>query len=275
METFIEYVIIDNLLIDYLLLKESAVILKVKAKKSTLFLSASIGAAFAVFFPLLNISPIISFILKIACAFLMCFIAVKHRSFRGLVFFFNVFLLSSFVLGGVITGFLYLLGINEIIQAYYQAKAIPVGLAVVGVYLLFIAVKRFAEKVAGGALAVCSLIDCEIVIRGEKFSIKAFFDSGNLLSDKKSGLPIAVMGRTAFKRIINKVSPPCYGEIAAVGASGRFTMKTFRVDYVRITHKGRSLVKDALIAVGDDPAAIGAEMLIGRSLLGGLYDKNN
>ena len=270
MDFYIEYAIIDNLIVDYLLLKESAVIMKIKTKRFFLFLSAGIGTAFAIIFPFLDLEPVFSFFLKILCAFTMCFIAVKHRNLRSMIFYFNVFLLATFILGGTALGIIYLSGINELVQAYYQTRAIPIGLAIAVIYLSFVAVKKFAVKIASGAITVCGLIDCTLVIKGEKFKAKAFVDSGNLLSDRRTGLPVAVISPSFYSSITKKVFPARHGEIAVAGAGSRWSLKTFKIDYMIVSHKGKSIVKDAVIAIGDEPKPTGADMLIGQGVLNGI-----
>ena len=267
MEFYIEYAIIDNLLIDYLLLKESAVVLKLKTRRLFLLLAAAVGTAFAIIFPLIKLHAVVSFVLKISCAFLMCFIAVRHRNVRSFLFYFNVFLLFTFVTGGAITGIIYLSGINEFVQAYYQARALPIGVAAALIYLSFIAVKKFAVAAAAKAITVCGLIDCEIVIKGVRFKAKAFFDSGNFLTDKRTGLPVAVVGKSFYAAMVEKVFPVRHGEIAVAGAGSRWSLKTFKTDYVIIRYKGKTFAKDAVLAVGDEPTATGADMLIGKAML--------
>ena len=271
MEYFIEYALIDNLLVDYLLLKESATILKARIKRRALLLAAFTGAAFATVFPLLKISALPSFALKMLCAALMCLISSKHGSFRKYLLFFNVFLLCTFVLGGVTTGILYLLGINDVKGAYYQAKAVPVGAAIFASYIVFTIIRRFAKKIAEKAVAVCGLIDCEIAVGGERFAVKAFYDSGNLLKDKRTGLPIIVADRNVFLRISRQRVPARHDEIAVVSAGGRFRLGTYRIDYIIVKYNGKTTVKDAVIAVSERPSGIaGADILIGKDLIGEL-----
>lgn len=269
MDLYIEYAIADNLLIDLLLLKESAAILKIKTKFLFIALSACIGTAFAVIFPLFNIGGLYSFLLKLACGALMCFIAAKHRSFRGYLLYFNVFLLATFILGGTSMGVLYLMGINDVERAYSQTEILPVGVPIFIGYLIFVVVRKFAKRVSDSAITVCGLIDCELVVRGVIFKMKAFFDSGNLLTDRRTHLPVIVADELAFKRISKQVFIVKYGEIFVSSAGSRFSLDTYRLDYVKIKTKNGTFVKDAILAVGKKPSGIaGADLIIGKELLG-------
>lgn len=273
MTVYIEYAILDNLVIDYLLLKGSVRFVRLKYREIFLFLAAAVGAAFAVAFPLFDIAEIYEFLLKILCAALMCLIAAKHRGFGGYFLHFNVFLLFSFVLGGTAYGALNLFGINYDVQAYYQAKAIPVGITLVIAYVFFIIVKRFTKKIVDGAITACGLIDCEIVIKGLAFKVKAFYDSGNFLEDKKTGLPVVIADKRTFEKISGKVVVVKRGDISVLSAGSRFYLPIYKIDYLRLKIRGKTFLKDAVLAVGKNMSGIsGADVLIGKNLAGGAFN---
>ena len=92
MEVYIEYVIIDNLVMDYLLLKFTAQLLKIKYKKGMVFLGAVIGTLGAVFMPLLALPNNFAFLLKVALGLLIAFVGVSHKSVFAYFKFFNLFL---------------------------------------------------------------------------------------------------------------------------------------------------------------------------------------
>lgn len=270
MTIYIEYAIADNLIMDYLLLKGSAQLLKLRTNKFFIFLSALIGTAFAVVFPLLNIAEIYAFLLKIACAALMCLTAARHRSVKDYFFHFNVFLLITFVAGGAVYGILFLTGINYSIDTYYQAKALPVGITILLAYLFVVFIKSITKKIVDGAITVCGLIDCDIVIKGIAFKVKAFYDSGNFLEDKKTGLPVVIADKKTFKKISEKTIMVKRGDLPIVSAGSRFSLPIYKIDYVRIKLKKHTYLRDAVLAVSDNMSGIsGADVLIGKGLAGG------
>ena len=92
MEVYIEYVILDNLIMDFLLLKETAKLLKLKYKNLQIFIGAIIGTVGAIVFPLLKILPLYVFLLKILLGLLITFVAIKHNRVFDYIKYFNVFL---------------------------------------------------------------------------------------------------------------------------------------------------------------------------------------
>ena len=270
MTVYIEYVVADNLIVDYLLLSGSARILRLKCGIWSVLLASLVGTAFAVAFPLLEIAEVYSFLLKVACAALMCLISAKHRGFKGYLLHFNVFLLSSFAAGGAAYGLMYLTGINGILEAYYQARVLPVGIAALIVYFLYFGARSFAKRIADSAITVCGLIDCEIVIKGVAFGVKAFYDSGNFLEENRTGLPIVIADRKTFEKISSRVVMAKRGEKTVVSAGSRFCLPIYKMDYLRIKLKKKVFLKDAVLAVSENMSGIsGADILIGKNLAGG------
>ena len=165
-------------------------------------------------------------------------------------------------------GILNLLGINDVEKAYSQTEVLPVGVPIFAGYIIFLIVRKFARRVAESAITVCGLIDCELAVRGVIFKMKAFFDSGNFLTDRRTKLPVIVADRPAFERISRRVFIVKYGEIFINSAGSRFSLDTYRVDYVKIKTDKGTFVKDAILAVGTRPSGIaGADIIIGKELV--------
>ncbi len=102
MQVYIEYAILDNFFVDYFLLRQAAVLLRVPFKKRRLILSSVIGTVVAVVLPLFDLPTVVGFILKILLGTVISFTAVNHRNFLGYIKYFNVFFLLTFFLGCVI-----------------------------------------------------------------------------------------------------------------------------------------------------------------------------
>ena len=59
MEIVVEYVLIDNLVVNYLILYTTAFALKINFKKYRLFFSVLFGTALAFVFPILNLNAVL------------------------------------------------------------------------------------------------------------------------------------------------------------------------------------------------------------------------
>jgi len=71
MTVYIEYVLIDNFVIDWLILKAALTTAGLPAAKSRLFFSALVGAAVALVYPAIEVHAAILVLLKISAGFFM------------------------------------------------------------------------------------------------------------------------------------------------------------------------------------------------------------
>ena len=266
MQVYIEYAILDNFFVDYFLLRQAAVILRIPFKKRWLAFAAVVGTTVAVILPIFNVPTVISFVIRISLGFIISFIAVRHRNFLCFVKYFNVFLLLTFLLGGAIVGIMSIIGIPYDVKAYYSNKLLPIGLNVLFGYLLYFGIRRFVDRFVSSVLIAPDLYDAEIVVNGMNFKAVAFFDNGNRLKDEKTGLPIIICDEKFFDKLCAATRLCVQGKILYSTASGTGENEFYKTDYV-IVNKGREgAVRHACIMPGN-VAAVDAQMIIGRALL--------
>ena len=266
MQVYIEYAILDNFIVDWFLLRQAAVLLRIKFKKRFLLLAATIGTVVAVVLPIADVPQIISFIIKLLLGALMCFVAVKHSNLVAYVKYFNVFLLLTFLLGGLVIGIMSILGIPYDFEAYYSNKLMPIGLNVLFGYLLAFGIKRFIARFVSSVLIAPDLYETEISVGGRTFKAVAFFDNGNRLKDEKTGLPIIICGEKFFNKLSTSAMLVAAGRILYSTASGTGENVFYNTDYV-IVNKGREgAVRHAFLMKGN-VNCVDAEMIIGRELL--------
>ncbi|MBQ3572343.1 MAG: sigma-E processing peptidase SpoIIGA, partial [Clostridia bacterium] len=137
MTIYIEYVIIDNFVFDYILL---LLALKSKAKiikKRRVLLSASFGTFFAIIFPFLYFNEIVLFGLKILIAFCMIAIADKFEDFKDYFIKVNKFIFLTFSFGGIIYGFMSLVGLKYDFLYTTTNSAVPLGIMIVCAVVLY------------------------------------------------------------------------------------------------------------------------------------------
>jgi len=103
MTVYIEYVLIDNFVIDCLLLKYAYLLTGVKTKSFRLMLSALFGAVFALLYPLLQNGGILFSLLKLALGMLLVILGAPFKSVKKAYITTVVFYLLTFALGGTIT----------------------------------------------------------------------------------------------------------------------------------------------------------------------------
>ena len=112
MEVYIEYVIIDNFVIDYLILFFTKSILNSKIRKLNMFISVVFGVVSAVILPLFSIKIIYLICVKIMIGLIMVIILKKYANFREFLITCIVLFSITFLFAGVCYGINEMLGIK-------------------------------------------------------------------------------------------------------------------------------------------------------------------
>ena len=86
MTTYVEYVFLDNLIIDAMLIVLARKVLKLEIKKLYVFLSALFGSVVAVVTPLLKLSLAWSFTLKMPIGLIIVLLSGKFKTFKEFIY---------------------------------------------------------------------------------------------------------------------------------------------------------------------------------------------
>ena len=202
MEVYVEYVIIDNLIINYLLLKVSANLARVKSSVLKLCVASLVGTLVAVIVPLVKMPTIIFFLIKILLGISMVLIIALGENLSKIVTIFGFFILFTALAGGVGIMIFYLAGVDY--KVYFSLNYnsfIPVGVSVFIVFIL----SKITIKWVNSLLKIRDVRPfvrkCVLVSKGKKVLTAGFIDSGNRLIDVDSGLPIIVASLSLTKKL--------------------------------------------------------------------------
>ena len=184
MNVYVEYVVLDNFVIDALLLWAVALTLRLRCRWYRLLLGGAVGAACAVISTLVH--GFWLYFVKAACLFAMCVVAVGFG--KKLFWHILLTLAYTFVLGGAIIGLFNLFKIDYVNGdgQFYQMKvplfvyAIAVALVAFLCYSIVIYVKN-AKKSTPYRVKVEIELD-------KSYTVDGFCDSGNSLSYE--GVPV-------------------------------------------------------------------------------------
>lgn len=229
MPVYIEYVFLDNFVLDLLLLKAVSAARRENSRLFRQIIASLVGAAFAVAFPLFAISPIIKTILKLllgAAVVLICF--GGSRTQRSFFLDFFLFLLCSFAFGGTMLGLMSLFDLSTLIS-FGEFSFGAVMLAGYALYRLTVKIiMRLFRASAKNAFAY----PCAITLGKKRIETSGFLDSGNMLFDSRSGLPVSVVSKKLALTLTDKSTRGRY--IEATTISGRQKMLVFQADRLEI-----------------------------------------
>ena len=256
-----EYVFLDNFCIDFVLLFLTAKVVRAKIKWWLLLLASLLGTVVAFVLPLFSLPIWAAILIKIALGLSMSAIVLAGQSFVVNFVGFLMFLLFTFVLGGMTIAFIGLFSKTtvETFSLNYEG-VLPVGLLILALFL-FVRGTAFLLKYINERRKIAPFLrNLQVQIDGKKIELFGYMDSGNRLEDPETGQPVVVvswsslekrLGRGFLERLndAQKVSKKlCAHYIEAKTATGSGKMLVFKPDYL---HVGTDR-KNAVVAVSKE-----------------------
>ena len=205
MSLYIEYVMIDNLVINTLILLCVKNTLKLKVRAWRLFLSALLGTVVAVVLPLLNISSLLQLPVKIVLGVVMILVLATYLRVKDFIISLVLFVLYTILLAGASMVTLLSFGTSlESLSAGGYDISVPLGLILLIVSLYVAIIIYIARYLTRKKDLSPFLRKVKILIDGRALEFDAFIDSGNKLVDIKTGLPVVVLSITALFKYFSK-----------------------------------------------------------------------
>lgn len=236
MKVYIEYVVLDNFVIDYLLILLARKSLRLERGKFFLFLSAAVGTTAAVVLPLFQLSAGASYIVKILLGGLIVLISGKFNTFREYFVCYNLFLFYTFCFCGAVMAAFCFFGIDYSAKDFLYEADISVGFILLVAVSAYIALSKVIKAIYKKRDYGGYVINCEVFIGGVKFPMKGFMDSGNRLFSKKDGMPVILCSPAAARKMRNAgVFAGKRGEIFIFStAAGKNIMQVYKTDKLQI-----------------------------------------
>ena len=258
---YLDIIFVENLFMNYIILYGTGFLQKINMKNFKLIISSAIGAIYAII-EYLRIIPIYSnFLMKALLSIIMIYISYNPQSVSKMCKELLMFYLVSFATGGCALALMYLISPKSVILrngvfvGIYPFKIILTAGAV-GFIIIQYAFK-INKKTLRKKELICNL---EIFINKKSIKMKAFIDSGNILKEPISGMPVIV----AEKAIIEK-----YLEIKMNG--GDETQKIRLIPYNSIGNQN-----GVMLGIKADKVIIkqkNDKEIINKNVVIGLYDK--
>lgn len=191
MKIVIEYVLIENFLINLMILKSVSLILKEKGR--LFFLSAFLGACCTVVIPILYLSAIGSFLLQIGLVVFYVCISFKFKTLKKFMQIYLTYFVTTLLYGGACFYIESLFGLKSTI------------LVLVIVVSMFFIVKFLTKKINRKKAVENFCFDVEIDDGGKKSQWKGFLDSGNLLFDPLTENPVCLINYKVFSSLFKEI----------------------------------------------------------------------
>lgn len=203
MTIYLDVVLIENLIMNYIILFATGYILKIKLNHIRLIISALLGGIYSILAYMQILEIYTNFFMKIILSIVMVYLAYNAKNVKLLLKQITIFYLTSFVFGGCSFALLYFVKPQEILMkngiliGTYPLKIALLG-GIVGFTISVIAFKIVKYKLSKKDMF------CEITIFIEEKSIKAkaMIDTGNMLKDPITRMPVIVVEKDILYEII-------------------------------------------------------------------------
>lgn len=189
MTVYIEYVLIDNVIIDYLLLKATFALTGNGYSKGRLLFCSFLGAVIALVYPLIAHVKFISFMVRILSGFLLTLVANVYPSKRAYLINTLIFFLLTFAVGGAIVGIYNIFGLD------YSAQ-FSVAIMVLPVWVLIACVNSTIKYIYRRKDIEAFIFKVDITLRKKTATVRGFLDTGNGLYDGEN--PVVLCEKKFF-----------------------------------------------------------------------------
>lgn len=275
-KVYIELIFLENFIVDLLIIFFAALLTGSKIRIGKFSSAAAVGALYACIAAIQG-GICFSVITKAAVSAAMCFIAFWGKYEKG--FFKNslAFYVSTFILAGTAYAVTFCFSHGAKPSEGYVLLGLCAGAAFIGIF------SRVRKSTIRRERATEQIV---LEYRGKKVTLKAFIDTGNMLTEPLSGLDVIPVSRPEAKALLGKdidLTDGCPGErterlraVPYATAAGEGVMLGIEID--KISLKGKKEGIRAVVCPMDRPLAGGCGALAGGALMdklmeGAGYDK--
>lgn len=200
MSAYIEIVILDNLLIDYLILWATGLFFIPPPTRLRVWTAAAVGTVYAVVAPMRGFVFLLHPLIKVSVSLIMVLVAFGCKSRKIYLKQLSVFWLLSLASGGLIGGLGNLLGSASAVNGVMAVSGPPLwallmlAFAAAKVYEHFFHSFRRRSAAANGAAKL------EFLFAGKRLALDGFFDTGNSVCDPLSGMPAIIVSKSSVEQ---------------------------------------------------------------------------
>lgn len=205
MTLYIDLILLENIVMNYIILLATGMIYKTNIKYIRIFIASILGAIYAIVMYLLNLNIYHNQITKILVSICMVYIAFNACNLKVILKQIVLFYLTSFCFGGAAYYLLYCVNpnliktMNGVLVGTYPIKIAILG-GILGFFVINISFKLIKHKLSKKDM----LYDVAIFYKEKKTNVKVILDTGNLLTDPITKIPVMIVEGEKLSNIISK-----------------------------------------------------------------------
>lgn len=222
MTIYIDIVLIENLLMNYIILFATGVILKIPIKHVRLILASFVGAIYTIIAYISGLKIYSNFFLKFILSVIIIYIAFNPNQLKKLLKYTLMFYLTSFVFGGAAFALIYIVKPQEILENNgFVLNSNSLKVIFISAIIAFIVVIIGFKIVKNKISAKDMYCDLKIKINDKNIETKAMIDTGNFLKEPITNTPVIVVEHTLLydcipKEILNHMESILGGDFSEI-----------------------------------------------------------
>ena len=222
MTIYVDVIFLENLVINYVILYATGMISKSKIKHTKILIGSILGAIYSIIYYLINLKIYSNVIIKIILSIIIIYLTFRPKNLKILSKQVILFYLVSFVFAGATLGIIYMVNSqditiqNGILVGSYTIRTILIGI-IIAYTIVIIAFNIIKTKISKNQL-ICEIV---VTINDVEVNTKAMIDTGNLLKDPITGIPVIVVEHILLydiipKQILNNIDDILGGDLSKI-----------------------------------------------------------
>ncbi len=222
MTIYVDVVLLENIVMNYIILLATGIILRTKIKHLKIIIASVLGAIYSVVAYISDLKIYSSLFIKLLLSVIIVYIAYNPQNLKKLFKCILIFYLTSFAFGGAAFALIYILKPQEILMrnglflGTYPLKTIILG-AIIAFLVIITAFSIVKSKISKKDM----FCEIEIELNNTKIKTRAMIDTGNMLKDPITNMPVVVVEKSLLyecmpKEILNNLENIIGGDFEKV-----------------------------------------------------------
>ena len=202
---YIDLILLENVIMNYIILLATGMICKVNIKNIRLFLGSIIGAIYAILVYVEGFGIYSNPIIKILISVCMIYVSFNSNNAKILLKEIIIFYLTSFCFGGAAYYLLHTVDSNSIQRINGVLIGIyPIKVAIMGGILGFVLINISFRIIKNKLTRKDMIYELRIFYKGKSSNIKVILDTGNLLTEPITKTPVLIVEAEKLKNVVPK-----------------------------------------------------------------------
>ena len=202
MDVYVEQLLLENLIINYLILYATKVFTKSDTSKLRIFIASFIGSIYTLIIFLPSLMGALKIISKIIVAVIIIKIAFKPKCIRSFIKVIATFHLIAFTFAGLYLSLLYTSSIDTYVtDGVFYISDFKIKKLIIAIAFGWIILQLTFEYLKNKNMKADNIYSFKIIFKNKQVNLKGMVDTGNSLKDPINKLPVIIVEYGAMKEL--------------------------------------------------------------------------